>query len=45
MSRCEGATEISLDVTESGRELYSKCGFKDSDECMVLVRNEKKVGV
>ena len=33
-----GATEISLDATESGRALYRKCGFKDSDECMVLVR-------
>ena len=33
-----GATEISLDTTESGRPLYRKCGFKDSDECMVLVR-------
>ena len=33
-----GATEISLDATESGRPLYRKCGFKDSDECMVLVR-------
>ena len=35
-----GATEISLDATESGRALYIKCGFKDSDECMVLVRNQ-----
>ena len=34
-----GATEISLDATESGRALYIKCGFKDSDECMVLVRD------
>ena len=33
-----GVTEISLDATESGRSLYRKCGFKDSDECMVLVR-------
>ena len=34
-----GATEISLDATESGRALYIKCGFKDSDECMVLGRD------
>ena len=33
-----GATEISLDATESGKPLYRKCGFKDSDECMVLGR-------
>ena len=33
-----GVTEISLDTTESGRPLYAKCGFKDSGECMVLVR-------
>lgn len=36
----KGATEISLDATEPGRPLYRKCGFKDSDECMVLVRSE-----
>ncbi|MBR1772722.1 MAG: GNAT family N-acetyltransferase [Eubacterium sp.] len=36
----KGATEISLDATESGRALYRKCGFKDSDECMVLVRRK-----
>ena len=34
----KGATEISLDATESGRPLYKKCGFEDSGECMVLVR-------
>lgn len=31
-----GATEISLDTTQSGRALYRKCGFVDSEECMVL---------
>ncbi len=35
-ARDKGATEISLDATESGRFLYRKCGFKDSEECMVL---------
>lgn len=29
-------TEISLDATQSGRALYRKCGFVDSEECMVL---------
>ena len=29
-------TEISLDATESGRILYQRLGFVDSDECMVL---------
>lgn len=32
----KGATEISLDATESGRPLYSSLGFTDSGECMVL---------
>ncbi|MBO4579696.1 MAG: GNAT family N-acetyltransferase [Clostridiales bacterium] len=35
----KGATEISLDATESGRPLYAKLGFTDSGECMVMVRN------
>ena len=35
----KGATEISLDATQSGRKLYSKCGFVDSGECMVLTKN------
>lgn len=32
----KGVTEISLDTTEQGRALYKKCGFVESDECMVL---------
>ena len=36
----KGATEISLDATESGRPLYRKCGFEDSGECMVLVKEK-----
>ena len=36
----KGATEISLDATESGRPLYRKCGFEDSGECMILVKEK-----
>lgn len=32
----KGVTEISLDATPSGRPLYKKCGFAESEECMVL---------
>lgn len=32
----KGVTEITLDDTELGKPLYKKCGFVDSDECMVL---------
>ena len=36
-ARRRGVTEISLDATASGRPLYRKLGFCDSEECMVLV--------
>lgn len=36
-ARFRGVTEISLDATASGRPLYRKLGFRDSEECMVLV--------
>lgn len=36
-AKCRGVTEISLDATVSGRHLYRKLGFRDSEECMVLV--------
>ena len=36
-ARRRGVTEISLDATASGRPLYWKLGFQDSEECMVLV--------
>ncbi|MBR1797837.1 MAG: GNAT family N-acetyltransferase [Clostridiales bacterium] len=36
----KGVTEISLDATESGRSLYERLGFKDSSECMTLVKEK-----
>ena len=36
-ARRRGVTEISLDATASGRPLYRKLGFRDSEECMVFV--------
>ncbi|OPX42322.1 acetyltransferase (GNAT) family protein [Ruminiclostridium hungatei] len=35
----KGVTEISLDATELGRDLYKKHGFVESNECMVLIVN------
>ena len=35
-ARVHGATEISLDATESGRPLYDSMGVKASEECMVI---------
>lgn len=32
----KGVTEISLDSTDLGRELYESLGFCKSDECMVM---------
>jgi ribosomal protein S18 acetylase RimI-like enzyme len=32
----KGVTEISLDATVLGRELYKKQGFVESNECMIL---------
>lgn len=35
-AKVKGVTEINLDATQVGRALYRKCGFVDSEECMVL---------
>lgn len=39
----KGISEISLDATESGRPLYKKCGFVDSEESMVFNMNHTKI--
>ena len=37
-----GATEISLDATQSGRPFYESLGFTASDECMILTRSSNQ---
>ena len=34
----KGATEISLDATESGRHLYKALGFNENGACMNMTR-------
>ena len=41
-ARARGASEISLDTTETGRPFYRKLGFGESGENMVMImKNEK----
>ena len=40
--RRRGMTEISLDATEDGRQLYRALGFRDNAEGMVLALCEKR---
>ena len=35
-AKLKGVTEISLDATEQGKQLYKKYNFVESEECMVL---------
>lgn len=40
-AQARGMTEISLDATEDGRQLYRAMGFRDNDEGMVLTLRQE----